>query len=822
MIARLEVLARRIKRFLGRSEWFVRLFRLPRSEGTETTPGLVMIQIDGLSHTQLGKALKSRMPFLERLLDREHYRLHQLYSGVPSTTPAVQAELFYGVQHAVPAFSFYHPPSERVVRMYEPSTVAMIGPTIAERGGQALLAGGSAYADIYEGGADEAHFCPTSLGWGPPLKGGKRWATALLIVSNAYSFLRTLVLLVVELVLAIIDCIRGIIDRRDLIKELKFVPTRVAISILLRELTVIGAKIDIARGLPIVHLNLLGYDEQAHRRGPSSVFAHWTLKGIDDAIARLWRAAHNATRRHYDVWIYADHGQEAATPYSRQFGRSLDDAVKTCFAAVLATEHEPAKDGDHSTRHQRAGWLGGERLQRLFRFDNADTHSEKADGPTVVALGPIGLVYPPRALTEPERTAIAEELVTKADIPMVLLGTGEDRALAYTEQGRFALPDDAASILGADHPFLDDAACDLTTLCHHTYAGALVLCGWRHGVGPLSFAIENGAHCGAGPEETNGFVLLPADSPLKCDTTKPLRPLDLRQAALRSLGRAERPANALRVRRPPKKLRVMTYNVHGCVGMDGKLAPERIARVIAQHAPDIVALQELDVGRRRSNGVDQAELIARHLEMEQIFSASLHVEEGRYGNAILTHLPIRLIKAEALPSGPARRPLEPRGALWVAIEADGVEIQVLNTHLGLSPSERKAQADALVGPDWLADPACRDPVLLCGDLNAVPNAPACRKLGQCLKNVGADQPKTAQKGTFFGRLPIMRIDHIFVGDDIAVDKVEIPRSSLIRVASDHLPLIVDLRLDMASEEDTEIPDPRDPAVSQSHQAFNVR
>ena len=798
MIARLEVLARRIKRVFGRSEWFVRLFRLPRSEGTETAPGLVMIQIDGLSNTQLEKALTSRMPFLERLLDREDYRLHQLYSGVPSTTPAVQAELFYGVQQAVPAFSFYYPPSKRVVRMYEPSAVAMIGPTIAERGGHALLAGGSAYADIYEGGADEAHFCPTSLGWGPPLKDGKRWAAALLILSNAYSFLRTFVLLVVELVLAVVDCVRGIIDRRDLIKELKFVPTRVAISILLRELTVIGAKIDITRGLPIIHLNLLGYDEQAHRRGPSSAFAHWTLKGIDDAIARLWRAAHHATRRHYDVWIYADHGQEAVTPYSRHVGQSLEDAVKTCFTSVLETEPEPAKDGDHSTRHQRAGWLGGGRLQQLLRFDNADMHAEQADGPTVVALGPIGLIYPPRALNELERKAIAEELVTRADIPMVLLAHGKDRALAYTQEGCFTLPADAVLILGANHPFLHDAAHDLTALCHHTYAGAMVLCGWRHGVEPLTFAIENGAHCGAGPEETNGFVLLPVDSPLKIDPKKPLRPLDLRQAALTALGRTERPINALRVRRSPKKIRVMTYNVHGCVGMDGKLAPERIARVIARHAPDIVALQELDVGRRRSNGVDQAELIARHLDMEQIFSASLHIEEGRYGNAILTHLPMRLIKAEALPSGPARRPLEPRGALWVAIEAGEFEIQVLNTHLGLSPGERKAQADALAGPDWLADPACRDPVLLCGDLNALPNAPACRRLGQRLRNINADKPNKAQKGTFFGRFPVMRIDHIFVGSDIAVEKVEIPSSSLTRVASDHLPLIADLHIDVAS------------------------
>jgi endonuclease/exonuclease/phosphatase family metal-dependent hydrolase len=804
VIARLEVLGRRIARFFVRSEWFVRLLGLSQSEGTETAPGLVMIQIDGLSHTQLERALKSRMPFLKRLLHREHYRLQQLYSGVPSTTPAVQAELFYGVRNAVPAFSFYHPPSERIVRMYEPSAVAAIEPTIAQRGEQPLLAEGSAYADVYEGGANEAHFCPTSLGWGPPLRDGKRWATIMLIASNAYSFLRTLALFVLELVLAIVDCVRGIIARRDLIKELKFVPTRVAISILLRELTVIGAKIDIARGLPIVHLNLLGYDEQAHRRGPSSAFAHWTLSGIDDAVARLWRAALGATRRHYDVWIYADHGQEAVIPYSHRFGVSLDEAVKASFAAVLQAEHEPAKDGDHGTRHQRAGWLGGKRLQRLFRVDQADGHAEKTTGPTVVALGPVGLVYPEHPLSERERNDIAKSLTANASIPMVLLAEGTDHALAYTEDGRYRLPDDAASILGADHPFRDDAALDLTTLCHHADAGALVLCGWRHSVEPLSFAIENGAHCGAGPEETNGFVLTPTDSPLKTDTDKPLRPLDLRQAALTALGRVEEPAKRQHVRRHAEGLRVMTYNVHACVGMDGKLAPERVARVIAQHRPDIVALQELDVGRRRSNGVDQAELIARHLDMEKVFSAALHIEEGRYGNAILTHLPMRLIKAEGLPSGPSRWPQEPRGALWVAIDVGNVEIQVMNTHFGLSPSERKAQAEALASQEWLADPACRGPVLLCGDLNALPNAPACRRLGKRLNNVGASQPTNAQRGTFFGRFPIARIDHIFFSDHFVVETFKVPSSSLTRVASDHLPLIADLQLDTASTTVTDV------------------
>src|SRR5690606_26319128 len=105
-----------------------------------------------------------------------------------------------------------------------------------------------------------------------------------------------------EIGLALRDFFRGQVKGHDFFNELKFVPTRVAISIVLRELCVIGGKIDLSRGMPIVHINFLGYDEQSHRRGPSSRFAHWTLKGIDDSIARLWRAAHRSEWRNYEVW----------------------------------------------------------------------------------------------------------------------------------------------------------------------------------------------------------------------------------------------------------------------------------------------------------------------------------------------------------------------------------------------------------------------------------------------------------------------------------------------------------------------------------------
>src|SRR4029078_12710131 len=88
----------------------------------------------------------------------------------------------------------------------------------------------------------------------------------------------------------------------------------------------------------------------------------------------------------------------------------------------------------------------------------------------------------------------------------------------------------------------------------------------------------------------------------------------------------------------------MTYNVHRCVGADGRADPRRIADVIAACQPDMVALQELDVGRLRTGGIDQAHAIAAPRAMWLAFQPALQVEEELYGDAILTALPMRLMK----------------------------------------------------------------------------------------------------------------------------------------------------------------------------------
>jgi endonuclease/exonuclease/phosphatase family metal-dependent hydrolase len=136
--------------------------------------------------------------------------------------------------------------------------------------------------------------------------------------------------------------------------------------------------------------------------------------------------------------------------------------------------------------------------------------------------------------------------------------------------------------------------------------------------------------------------------------------------------------------------RLMTYNVHHCRGTDGLHLPHRIAEVIADIKPDIVALQELDVDRPRTGHIDQPRLIADYLKMDFQFFPCFQIEEEQYGNAVLSHFPMKLIKAHSLPTLRWRR-CESRGALSVEIETSQGPFQLITTHLGLSFRERLNQ-----------------------------------------------------------------------------------------------------------------------------------
>jgi endonuclease/exonuclease/phosphatase family metal-dependent hydrolase len=246
-----------------------------------------------------------------------------------------------------------------------------------------------------------------------------------------------------------------------------------------------------------------------------------------------------------------------------------------------------------------------------------------------------------------------------------------------------------------------------------------------------------------------------------------------------------------------RPFRIMTYNVHRCLGTDGKLSPQRIAEVIAACDPDIVALQELDVCRVRTGSIDQASVIAKALGMQPHFHPALQVLGEQYGDAILTKAPSTLVKAGLLPSPKSPRRREPRGALWVAIELAGLRLDIVNTHLGLTRAERSMQVGALLGPDWVGSRHQDGALILTGDFNVGRRSRTYRRLAACL--LPARDPTGRRRlRTFPSRLPMLSLDHVFVSNVIETVDARTLRSKLTRVASDHLPLLVEFRILRAS------------------------
>jgi endonuclease/exonuclease/phosphatase family metal-dependent hydrolase len=130
----------------------------------------------------------------------------------------------------------------------------------------------------------------------------------------------------------------------------------------------------------------------------------------------------------------------------------------------------------------------------------------------------------------------------------------------------------------------------------------------------------------------------------------------------------------------------------------------------------------------------------------------------------------------------------------VEVEVDGEPVHVMNTHLSILERERRVQVEALAA-EWLDHPDARGPLVLAGDFNATSDSYTGRRLARRLRDtVRIDPAWRESRGprTWSGRVPLLRIDHVFVSDEFRVARLDVPRTRLSRAASDHLPLVVDL------------------------------
>jgi endonuclease/exonuclease/phosphatase family metal-dependent hydrolase len=333
---------------------------------------------------------------------------------------------------------------------------------------------------------------------------------------------------------------------------------------------------------------------------------------------------------------------------------------------------------------------------------------------------------------------------------------------------------------------------DMEAVCHHRHAGDFVISGWRPDDRPLTFPIENGSHGGPGSQETRGFLIIPEN--LHSSDKSFYRASDLRRAVLKVLGRLDLEKKKTAVAQRSNVLRVMTYNVHSCIGVDGKHLPERIARIIRRQNPDIVALQEIDRHQIRSARQDHTSLLGDWLEMEHFFWSVHGCNGGEYGLAVLSRYPIDRTECYYLPCLSDKRSAEKRGLTQIVLQTPYGKIHFFNTHLSLYRKERLAQMNQIIKEGGLAAVPPDEPTVFCGDLNAGVNSPVYKLLSSRLQDVEQIRPHMSPEPTFYSSWPLLRLDHIFHSRHFTPVQVDVANDWECRLASDHLPVLATLAL----------------------------
>lgn len=234
------------------------------------------------------------------------------------------------------------------------------------------------------------------------------------------------------------------------------------------------------------------------------------------------------------------------------------------------------------------------------------------------------------------------------------------------------------------------------------------------------------------------------------------------------------------------ELTLVSYNVHSGIGPDGRFDLTRVGTVLREIDPDVVALQEVGDFRGRTGHEEHPELLAQMLGLHMVYGPTVVQEGRRYGNAILSRMPI--LRSRNYDLTVPRR--EPRGALRCDLDlGDGQQLHVFCLHLGVRARERRAQEALLLGADIIRDAVRADPVVVCGDFNYWRNGAVPPLVRRALHD-SAHLLKAHRIRTYHSRFPFIRLDRVYVDAGVRPLHLHAHRSALAVTASDHLPLVL--------------------------------
>ncbi|HWR15067.1 MAG TPA: endonuclease/exonuclease/phosphatase family protein [Terriglobales bacterium] len=241
-------------------------------------------------------------------------------------------------------------------------------------------------------------------------------------------------------------------------------------------------------------------------------------------------------------------------------------------------------------------------------------------------------------------------------------------------------------------------------------------------------------------------------------------------------------------------VRIASYNVHKCRGMDGRLRPERVADVLRSLDADIIALQEVIAGSTGDPTLNHPQYFASLLPGYSVIFGEARLHLGApYGNAFLSRLPVVRSQTYDL----TRHGRERRGCLRADVDCQGHLLHLFNVHLGTSFFERRHQGRQLISTDVLKSAELKNPAIVVGDFNEWTRGLATRLMSTHFRSVDA-RLHLQRRSTYPGFFPLLHLDHFYFDERLTLRRAQLIRNKLTLLASDHLPIVAEFDLDAST------------------------
>jgi uncharacterized membrane protein YvlD (DUF360 family) len=488
--------------------WIARRARRRADLATATdVPGVVFVQIDGLSVDVLERALSSGdVPTLHRWLRTGTHRVSRWETGWSSQTGVSQCGILHGSVEDMPAFRWVERSSGSIVVSNRPRSAAAIEQRHGD--GEGLLAhNGSSYGNLFSGDAERAALTMSVIA---KRKEGRLGAGYFGYFSRPQLATRTMVGFVAEVFrerLAAWRQVRYDIQPR-VERSWSYALLRAFTTVISRDVCVLGVITDMCEGRAAIYVDMVGYDEVAHHSGPERADALAVLRDIDRQIARIERAARVAPRP-YSFVVLSDHGQTQGAPFAARGGETLAELVARLCGAAISGDVDAERG-----RTESSAWL---RRAKGDVDEKAITVTSGA--PVVLGSGSLGLISFPDTDRRLTREAIDERhpqlisgLVNHPDIGFLLVARDDGDSEVLGRSGSRCLG--SGEIVGDDPlaPYGPRAVEQIREVDGYPNVADIMLNGRYDPEAREVAAFEHqvGSHGGLGGPQTHPFVLHPA------------------------------------------------------------------------------------------------------------------------------------------------------------------------------------------------------------------------------------------------------------------------------------------------------------------------